>query len=174
VLPVRVPASVASPASRSGGRAISSPSAPPGADPSAGLARKLGIGPGDVVALFGAPTGWSAGVLPDGARLRRGLRGPADTVIAFLRRSADLEKALARVVPILGPEDALWLAWPRKAAGHVSDLGDNLVRAAALETGLVDVKVAAIGEDWSGLRFVWRRQVRPSVAVRRREELRGR
>jgi hypothetical protein len=64
---------------------------------------------------------------------------------------------LSRVVPVLGPEDALWLAWPRRAAGHESDLGDNVVRTAVLQTGLVDVKVAAIGEDWSGLRFVWRR-----------------
>jgi len=137
--------------------AASSSSAAPG------LARKLGIRPDDVVALVGAPPAWSAGELPEGARLRRGLRGPADVVIAFLRRAADLETVLARVVPVLGPEDSLWLAWPRKAAGHVSDLGDNLVRGAALETGLVDVKVAAIGDDWSGLRFVWRRERRDEV-----------
>jgi hypothetical protein len=132
----------------------------------AGLARKLGIRPDDVVAVVGAPTGWSAGELPEGARLRRGLRGPADIVIAFLRRPADLEKVLANVVPTLGPTDTLWLAWPRKAAGHTSDLGDNLVRTAALETGLVDIKVAAIGEDWSGLRFVWRKERRDSVRRR--------
>jgi hypothetical protein len=126
----------------------------------------LGIGPGDVVALLDAPPDWSAGELPDGARLRRGLRGGADTVIAFLRRSSELEKALSRVVPVLGPAGALWLAWPRKAAGHVSDLGDTVVRAAALETGLVDIKVAAIGEDWSGLCFVWRRELRDEVRRR--------
>lgn len=137
--------------------------------PSAGLARKLGIRPDDVVALVGAPTGWSAGELPEGARLRRGLRGPADIVIAFLRRPVDLEKVLSTVVPTLGPTDTLWLAWPRKAAGHVSDLRDNLVRTAALETGLVDIKVAAIGEDWSGLRFVWRKELRHTVGRRRPE-----
>jgi hypothetical protein len=126
----------------------------------------LGIRPGDVVALLGAPPGWSPGALPDASRLRRGLRGPADLVIAFLRRSSDLDKVLGRVVPVLGPEDALWLAWPRKAAGHVSELGDNLVRAAALEMGLVDIKVAALGDDWSGLRFVWRREVRATVRRR--------
>jgi hypothetical protein len=134
---------------------------------SAGLARKLGIRPDDVVALVAAPAGWSPGELPAGARLRRGLRGPADIVIAFLRRRADLVKVLSTVVPTLGPTDALWLAWPRKAAGHVSDLGDTVVRGAALETGLVDVKVAAIGEDWSGLRFVWRTELRATVARRR-------
>jgi hypothetical protein len=140
------------------------PAPPPSATP--GLARKLGIGPDDVVALLGAPPAWSAGELPHGARLRRGLRGPADVVIAFLRRASDLETVVPRVVPVLRAEDSLWLAWPRKAAGHMSDLGDDLVRRAALETGLVDVKVAAIGDDWSGLRFVWRREVRE--AVRRR------
>jgi hypothetical protein len=134
-----------------------------GAAESSGLARKLGIRPDDVVALVGAPTGWSAGQLPPGARLRRGLRGQADMVIAFLRRASELDRVLASVVPVLGPEDALWLAWPRKAAGHVSDLGDNVVRTAALQTGLVDIKVAALGEDWSGLRFVWRRELRPQV-----------
>ena len=133
---------------------------------STGLARKLGIGPDDVVALVGAPAGWSAGTLPEGARLRRGFRGPADVVIAFLRRASELEKVLPRVVPLLRPEDSLWLAWPRRAAGHESDLGDNLVRRAALGTGLVDVKVAAIGDDWSGLRFVWRRERRDEVRLR--------
>jgi hypothetical protein len=133
---------------------------------SAGLARKLGIRPDDVVALVGAPPDWSAGELPEGARLRSGLRGPADIVIAFVRREADLEKVLSKVVPTLGPTDALWLAWPRKAAGHVSELGDTLVRSAALETGLVDIKVAAIGEDWSGLRFVWRTELRDTVRRR--------
>jgi hypothetical protein len=139
------------------------PAAP--AVPAVGLARKLGIRPDDVVALIGAPPDWSV-ELPAGARLRRGLRGGADVVIAFLRRASDLETVLARVVPVLGPQDALWLLWPRKAAGHVSDLGDNLVRGAALETGLVDIKVAAVGDDWSGLRFVWRRQRRDGVRRR--------
>jgi hypothetical protein len=117
---------------------------------------------------MGAPATWSAGTLPEGARLRRGLRGGADVVIVFLRRAAELEKVLPPVVAVLGPEDGLWLLWPRKAAAHVSDLGDNVVRAAALETGLVDIKVAAVGDDWSGLRFVWRRELRD--AVRRRQD----
>jgi hypothetical protein len=130
------------------------------------LVRKLGIAPDDVVAVVGAPPGWSPGPLPDGARLRRGLRGGADVVIAFLRRARDLDRVLSEIVPVLGAEGALWVAWPRKAAGHVSDLGDNVVRDAVLETGLVDVKVAAIGEDWSGLRFVWRRELRDGIRRR--------
>ena len=54
------------------------------------------------------------------------------------------------------PEGALWVAWPRRAAGHQSDLTDTVVRREGLALGVVDVKVAAIDEDWSGLRFVWR------------------
>ncbi len=145
---------------------MSAARARPPAPAGPGLARKLGIRPGDVVALLGAPPAWSAGELPQGARLRRGLRGPADVVIAFLCRASDLETVLPRVVPVLRPEDSLWLAWPRKAAGHESDLGDGLVRGAALRTGLVDVKVAVIGDDWSGLRFVWRNERRDEVRRR--------
>jgi hypothetical protein len=87
-------------------------------------------------------------------------------VVAFVRQAKDLERVVPEVVEVLGPEDAFWVAWPRKAAGHVSDLGDDVVRRAALETGLVDVKVAALGEDWSGLRFVWRRQLRDQIRRR--------
>ncbi len=55
------------------------------------------------------------------------------------------------------PAGAIWALWPRRAAGHVSDITDNVVRSAALDIGLVDVKVAAVDTDWSGLRLVWRR-----------------
>jgi hypothetical protein len=59
------------------------------------------------------------------------------------------------------PAGAVWVLWPRRAGGHVSDITDNVVRSAALELGLVDVKVAAVDEDWSGLRLVWRTSNRP-------------
>ncbi|MHB8329687.1 MAG: DUF3052 domain-containing protein [Acidimicrobiales bacterium] len=131
------------------------------------LAAKLGIRPGAVVALVDAPRDWAVPDLPDRARLRRGLRNGADVVIAFVRRAADLD-GLGPVVTALGPDDALWVAWPRRSAGHTSDVTDELVRTVLLATGLVDVKVATIGEDWSGLRFVWRRtersgRLRPSA-----------
>jgi hypothetical protein len=126
------------------------------------LARKLGIAPGHVVALVGAPRGWTVPDLPDRARLRRGLRTGADVVLAFVGRAVELEGVVRTVPPVLGPEDALWVLWPRRAAGHDSDVTDNLVRDAVLPTGLVDVKVAAVGEDFSGLRFVWRKERRAS------------
>jgi len=146
-----------------------SPTAPGGGGSSGTpLARKLGIRPGDVVALVGAPRGWAVPDLPEGSRMRRSLGSGADVVVLFCRRAAEIEAAVAPVSAVLGPEDALWVAWPRRAAGHDSDITDNLVRAVVLPSGLVDVKVAALGEDWSGLRFVWRRQERSSAAAPRR------
>ena len=130
------------------------------------LARKLGIGPGHVVALMGAPRGWTVPGLPEGARVRRSLGTGADVVLAFVRRAAGIDAVVRAVTPVLGPEDALWLLWPRRAAGHTSDVTEGLLRHAVLPTGLVDVKVAAVGEDFSGLRFVWRRQVRQGVRPR--------
>ena len=58
------------------------------------------------------------------------------------------------------PVGSLWIAWPRKAAGHVSDVTENAIRDGALELGMVDVKVAAIDTDWSGLKIVWRKENR--------------
>jgi hypothetical protein len=131
------------------------------------LAKKLQIRPGAAVALVGAPRGWTVPELPDGVVLRRSLGKGADVVIAFVRRAADLEDVVGAVTAVLGPEDSLWIAWPRRAAGHDSDVTDNLLREVVLPTGLVDVKVAAVSEDWSGLRFVWRKGVRAGLAHRR-------
>ncbi|HTZ10426.1 MAG TPA: DUF3052 domain-containing protein [Acidimicrobiales bacterium] len=141
---------------------------PPGPGGYAGtpLAAKLGIKPGHVVALVGAPRGWTVPALPDGARLRRSLGEGADVVVAFVREAARLPAAVAAAVAVLGPADALWVTWPRRAAGHDSDLTDQVVRACGLDAGLVDVKVAAVGEDWSGIRFVWSVRSRPGVTPR--------
>jgi Protein of unknown function (DUF3052) len=118
-------------------------------------ARKLGLKGGMRVALDTPPGGWEladppAGVFPadeDGA---------ADVIIAFFRASAEIAERLPALGRRVFPAGAVWALWPRRAAGHVSDITDNVVRACALELGLVDVKVAAVDEDWSGLRLVWR------------------
>jgi hypothetical protein len=145
-----------------------SPSASPGGYSGTPLARKLGIRPGDVVAVVGGPQGWAVPDLPEGVRIRRSLGSGADVVMAFVRRRADLDGVVGAVTAVLGPEDAFWLLWPRRAAGHESDVTENLLREVVLPTGLVDVKVAAVGEDWSGLRFVWRREVRAGLGDRSR------
>lgn len=126
------------------------------------LATKLGVKPGWRVTLLDAPTGWSIPELPlevEVTRPRRVTFADADIAVAFCRSSADVAKVAARVAT-LRPDAALWLAWPRKAAGHVSDITDNLLRDVLLPTGVVDVKVAALGDDWSGLKFVWRKETR--------------
>jgi len=133
-------------------------------------ARKLGIGPEGSVHLVGAPAGWSVPDLPDGVTVTGAghvdaAAGAAAVVIGFVRSAAEVEPLVAGAAPEIWPDRILWVAWPRRAGGHRSDVTDEVVRAAALPIGLVDTKVAAIDEDWSGLKVVWRverRAARPS------------
>ena len=128
------------------------------------LVRKLGIKPGHEVVLAGAPAGWSVDNLPDGVRITRRLPGkPVDLIVAFFSRLARLEKAVPDLGGRIVPDGAIWIAWPRRAGGHMSDITDNYIRSAVLPLGLVDVKVAALDEDWSGLKVVWRRELRSGL-----------
>jgi hypothetical protein len=117
--------------------------------------RKLGIKPGHRLALIAAE-GWTLTDPPD---IDYAADGAADVIIAFVRAAAGLEHVDEWGRRIF-PNGSLWIAWPRKAAGHVSDVTENGIRDAALPLGLVDVKVAAIDDDWSGLKLVWRRERR--------------
>jgi hypothetical protein len=121
------------------------------------LAKKLAIKEGHVLALLDAPAGWAVPDLPDGVEVRTDLRRAPDTTIAFVRSRGELNRQAPRLVKATGPTAGLWIAWPRKAGGHVSDMTEQSLRDTFLPTGLVDVKVAAIDDDWSGLRFVWRK-----------------
>src|SRR5207245_5689430 len=85
---------------------------------------------------------------------------PVDVVIAFNTALKDLSRNLPPLGRTIFPAGALWVAWPRRAAGHESDIREQDIRAVALPLGLVDVKVAALDEDWSGLRLVWRKELR--------------
>jgi hypothetical protein len=124
------------------------------------LAKKLGIKDGAVLALVGAPARWSVPDLPAGVKVQRVRSVPsADVTLAFCRTPDDVV-ALVTAVDSLSPTGALWVAWPRKAGGHVSDVDENLLREVLLPTGVVDVKVAALDSDWSGLKFVWRKENR--------------
>jgi hypothetical protein len=118
-------------------------------------ARKLGLKPGMRVALDAPPRGWQLTDPPDGL-LAPDEDGAADVILAFFLASAEIVERLPVLAPRVFPAGAVWALWPRRAAGHVSDITDNVVRSCALELGLVDVKVAAVDEDWSGLRLVWR------------------
>lgn len=77
-------------------------------------------------------------------------------IVAFFRAEREITARLPGLAQRVFPAGAIWAAWPRRAAGHDSDITDNVVRAHGLDLGLVDVKVAAIDTDWSGIRLVWR------------------
>lgn len=124
------------------------------------LARKIGIKPGHRVRLRHAPARWDVPGLPEGCDVAEGSPRGADVAVAFYRSYGDLAAESARLVDDLSDDAMLWTAWPRRAAGHVSDLTENALREVFLPLGVVDVKVAALGEDWSGLKFVRRRENR--------------
>ena len=118
-------------------------------------AAKLGLRPGQRVHLHHPPPGWDFADPPDGL-IEAGRDGPADLIIAFFGSRAALASELDALARRIYPAGALWVAWPRRAGGHRSDITDTVIRSEALPLGLVDVKVAAIDDDWSGLRLVWR------------------
>jgi hypothetical protein len=129
------------------------------------LWKKLGVHPGDLLVLVDPPPEWSIDDLPaevttvtETARPRS--EAPAEIVVAFSRTLAELRESVPALAPRIFPGGALWVAWPRRAGGHDSDIRDQDIRDVALPLGLVDVKVAAVDEDWSGLRLVWRRELR--------------
>lgn len=127
------------------------------------LPKKLGIKEGHTVAFVGSPEGFRSmlGDLPAGVRVKAQARGPLDVVVLFATRRADLERRFPRVARALDPAGGLWVAWPKKSSGEATDLTFESVQAIGLDEGLVDNKVAAIDQTWSGLRFVYRRADRP-------------
>jgi len=147
-------------------RAIAEPPRDP-VRPASGLAgysgtplpKKLGIKPGSVVVLHGAPTdvAGTLGDLPTGATLRRSDGGHRDLTLWFVRTRADLERGIARMAR-LGGEGGLWILWRKKAAAPGTDLSEAIVRQTGLAAGLVDFKICAFDAVWSGLRFSLRRR----------------
>jgi hypothetical protein len=122
------------------------------------LPRKLGIKPESRLALLGAPDGFdeTLGELPPGVSVRRSARGPLDVIVAFFSQRSELERRLPTLIKALERAGGLWIAWPKRASGLPTDLGDGVVRELGLAAGLVDNKVCAIDGTWSGLRFVYR------------------
>jgi hypothetical protein len=128
------------------------------------LVRKLGVKPEARLGLIGAPEGFDAtlGELPPRVRVRRRLSGQKfDVLVAFHRRRDELERRLPALKAALDWSGGLWLAWPKRASGMPTDLTDNVVRELGLATGLVDNKVCAIDDVWSGMRLVYRLRDRP-------------
>ena len=123
------------------------------------MPKKLGIKPGFVVALIGAPENFddTLGALPDDVTLRRQARGQADLVIFFSKKRADFERRLLRLSELTENGD-IWVAWPKAASGVKTDLTPQVVRDFGLASGLVDYKICAIDATWSALRFTRRKQ----------------
>jgi hypothetical protein len=128
------------------------------------LVKKLGIKPGHRLALLHAPTGFDAtlGALPEDVTFAEELKDEFfNVVVLFVPNRAALLKEFARTSRRLVPDGGLWVAWPKKAAKVATDLTEDAVRKIGLDVGLVDNKVCAMDETWSGLRFVIRLQDRP-------------
>jgi hypothetical protein len=123
------------------------------------LPKKLGIGEGATVALLGAPPG-VIGELPAGVTVKSQARGRADVVVAFFTERRDVERRIEALGRMVFPSGGLWVAWPKRSSGRRTTVDENVVREVALPLGLVDNKVCAIDETWSGLRVVWRRTSR--------------
>lgn len=132
------------------------------------LPRKLGIKEGSRLALVSAPEGFGAvlGELPPSVCMVRAEEGDLDVVVCFVRDVQTVEAAFLELKPRLAWTGGLWMAWPKRKPGVAGTLNENTIRDIGLAAGLVDNKVCAIDDDWSGLRFVWRVGDRPKAATR--------
>jgi len=127
------------------------------------LAKKLGIKEGHTVGLLGAPEGFDATLaetLPDAVTIRTRAVGTAEVIVAFDTRRAKLEARIDALLRVLDADGGLWIAWPKRASGVATDITEDTVREVFLPLGLVDNKVCAIDDTWSGLRVVWRKELR--------------
>jgi hypothetical protein len=124
------------------------------------LPQKLGIKEGHRVAFVGAHKGFAGtlGALPTGVTNQASLAGKAalDVIVVFVTKRTDLVAKLEAARPRMAQTGGLWIAWPKKSSGVATDITENTIRDVALPTGLVDNKVCAIDETWSGLRLVIR------------------
>ncbi|MBL7260486.1 DUF3052 family protein [Paractinoplanes lichenicola] len=132
------------------------------------LHRKLGIKPGHRVALLDAPDGFAATLegLPDGVVILPRLAGdaPTNVIVLFVTERHELQARLDEVRAGMAQDGGFWVAWPKRASKVPTDVTEDVVREVALPTGLVDNKVCAIDEIWSGLRLVIRRENREPIA----------
>jgi len=122
------------------------------------LAVKLGIKAGVTAVVLNEPGSYAAllGKLPAGARVTSALKESSEFIHFFAREKAVLEAMFPLLKKSLAPHGMVWISWPKGGSGVATDLGEHFVRETGLKNGLVDVKVCAVDETWSGLKFVYR------------------
>jgi hypothetical protein len=126
------------------------------------LPKKLGIKEESRIAFVNAPNDFQAylGPLPAGAEVVKRLMKPLDLVVMFVTTERALVRDFAKLAEKLANNGMIWIAWPKKSSGVATDLSFERVQRIGLDAGLVDVKICAIDETWSGLKFVFRLQDR--------------
>ena len=126
------------------------------------LTEKLGIKAGMAITVIGAPANYDKiiGELPAGVRTTSRLAAGRDAVLIFVTRSDDLARRIPGLIKAVAPNGMVWVAWPKRASKIDTDITEDVIREIVLPTGLVDVKVCAVDETWSGLKLVIRRELR--------------
>ncbi|HJR26863.1 MAG TPA: DUF3052 family protein [Acidimicrobiales bacterium] len=124
------------------------------------LAKKLGIKPAHRLTVLGAPDGFAIDDLPPEVEPRSSLRGVSDVIVSFHKTRGDLAKRVPALMKALHVDGGVWVAWPKRLSGVPTDITEDVVREVCLPTGLVDVKVCAIDDTWSGLRLCLRKELR--------------
>ena len=128
------------------------------------LAKKLGFKPGQQVCAPGAPPNYREllAPLPEGIAFQTRVSKSTDLVHLFTTSKAELARNLATWLKLLSPEAVIWVSWPKKVSKVATDITEDTIRAVALPMGLVDIKVCAVDETWSGLKLVLRKELRRS------------
>jgi hypothetical protein len=118
--------------------------------------QKLGIKPGFCIFVDGLPTAYGdvVGELPDDVRIAKTAKPPLDMVHLFATEAKGLAAKLRGYRKAIAPDGMIWASWPKKASGVVTDVTETLVRETALANGLVDIKICAVDDTWSGLKLV--------------------
>jgi len=125
------------------------------------LAKKLGIKPGAKLFLSNAPKRYASLVapLPAGVTMVGRVTATTDLIHGFFTRRKDLERALKSALKAMRPDAAVWVSWPKKSSGVATDITEDTIREVALPMGLVDIKVCAVDDVWSGLKLVVRKEM---------------
>jgi len=126
------------------------------------LAKKLGYKPAMQVCLLSAPAGFRKLLepVPDGVSFAHRYGKRTDLVQVFAVKRAELARTLQSLRKTLKPDASIWVSWPKKASKVPTDVTEDVIRAVALPLGLVDIKVCAVDETWSGLKLVLRKELR--------------